>query len=275
MTTLAFYQKLAGHKRLTTRMAAQLAGMSIPATSMALRRLAAADLGAPMKKGVWLIGPPTSKPGTLVTAAADPYPAYLSGWSALRLHNRIEQIPQTQFAVTLGRPRRMSMGATRITLHHMEPELFCGYEYDAAVDGFVATPEKALFDLAYFSVMQRSPVSGALPETDLKDMRWKTVTQWTRRIPAQRTRKLVAAALTKIRTTHLTPTASTPLSPRIAWAKSTASARASRPRKATCPNPPRQATHKAPTPRGAPACATTRYCRREHSRRFEISRPRA
>ena len=202
MTTLAFYQRLAGHKRVTTRAAAQLAGMSIPAASMALRRLAAADLGTPMKKGVWLIGPSSTKPGTLVTAAADPYLAYLSGWSALRLHNRIEQIPQTQFAVTLGRPRRMTKGATRLTLHHMKPELFGGYEYDATVDGFVATSEKALFDLAYFSVMQRSPVSGALPETDLKGVRWKLVNQWTQRIPAPRIRKSVTAALTKMRATH-------------------------------------------------------------------------
>jgi len=202
MTTLTFYQKLAGHKRLTTRAAAQLTNMSIPATSMALRRLAAADLGAPMKKGVWLIGPLSSKIGTLVTAAADPYLAYLSGWSALRLHNRIEQIPQTHFAVTLGRPRRATPGATRIALHHMKPELFGGYEYDAGVDGFVATPEKALFDLAYFSVMQRSSVSGALPETDLKGVRWKLVNQWTQRIPAPRIRKLVGTALAKMRKTH-------------------------------------------------------------------------
>ena len=44
MTTLGFYQKLAGQKRVTTRTAAQLTGVSIPAASMALRRLAAEGL---------------------------------------------------------------------------------------------------------------------------------------------------------------------------------------------------------------------------------------
>jgi predicted transcriptional regulator of viral defense system len=104
MTTLAFYQKLAGQKRITTRAAAQLAGLSIPAASMALRRLAVDGLSTRLKKGAWLIGTSSPKPGALVTAAADPYLAYLSGWSAQRLHDRIQQIPQTQFAVTLGRP---------------------------------------------------------------------------------------------------------------------------------------------------------------------------
>jgi predicted transcriptional regulator of viral defense system len=199
MTALSFYQKLAGHKRLTTRMAAQIAGMRMPAASMALRRLARTGLAAPLKRGVWLIGPASSKAGTLVTAAADPYVAYLSGWSAFRLHNRIEQIPQTEFVVTLGRPRRLRMGAVRISLHHMKPELFGGYEYNPTVDGFVASPEKAIFDLAYFSVMQRSRVSGALPETDLKGIRWGSVNSWIRQIRAQRVRKLVADAVSGMR----------------------------------------------------------------------------
>ena len=203
MTTLGFYQKLAGQKRITTRTAAQLAGVSIPAASMALRRLAADGLSTSLKKGTWLLGAASSKPGALVTAAADPYLAYLSGWSALRLHDRIQQIPQTEFAITLGRPGEMEMPGGRIALHRIKPALFGGYAYDARVDGFVASPEKALFDLAYLTAMNRSQVSGSLPETNLKGLRWKEVQTWLRRIPTPRVRAAVERALRSIRGKHV------------------------------------------------------------------------
>jgi predicted transcriptional regulator of viral defense system len=202
MTTLGFYQKLAGQHRITTRAAAQLAGVSIPAASMALRRLAAGGLSTPLKKGSWIIGAGASKPGALVTAAADPYVAYLSGWSALRLHERIQQLPQTHFAITLGRPGEVKMAGGRIALHRIKPDLFGGYAYDARVDGFVASPEKAVFDLAYLSAMNRSRVSGNLPETDLKGLRWKEVQLWLRRIPTPRVRRAVKQALDTIREQH-------------------------------------------------------------------------
>ena len=202
MSTLGFYQKLAGHKRITTRDAAQLAGMSIPATSMALRRLAAEGLSIPLKKGHWLLGEPSSNPGALVTAAADPYQAYLSGSSALRLHGRIQQIPQKHFAVTLGRPGEIEMAGTKLEMHRIKPELFGGYAYDVRVDGFVASPEKAVFDLAYLAAMNRSRVSGALPETNLSGLSWKEVQGWLRRIPSMRVRAAVEQALDSMRRQH-------------------------------------------------------------------------
>ena len=164
--------------------------------------MAAEGLSLRLKKGTWLIGAVASKPGALVTAAADPYQAYLSGWSALRLHERIQQLPQTQFAVTLGRPGEVDMPGSRIALHRIKPELFGGYAYDARVDGFVASPEKALFDLAYLTAMNRSRVSGSLPETNLKGLRWKEVQTWLRRIQTPRVRTAVEKALRTIREQH-------------------------------------------------------------------------
>jgi len=199
MTTLAFYQKLAGQHRVTTRAAAQLADVSISAASKALRRLAAEGLSTPLKKGSWFIGASSSKLGAQVAAAADPYVAYLSGWSALRLHGRIQQIPQTQFAITLGRPGEIEMPGGRIVLHYIKPELFGGYAYDSRVDGFVASPEKALFDLAYLSAMNRSRVSGNLPETELKGLHWKEIQSCVRRIRDPRMRAAVERSLHLIR----------------------------------------------------------------------------
>ena len=202
MNTLAFYQKLSGQKMVTTRSAAHLAGLSIPATSMALRRLAANGLGTPLKRGSWLIGTDAALPGSLVTAAAAPYKAYLSGWSALRLHERIQQIPQTEFAITLGRPGQTTFPGGRVDLHRIQPELFGGYVYDPRVDGFVASAEKALFDVAYLAAMNRSRVGGNLPETDLRGLRWSEVQGWLRRIPAPGVRAAVKRVLGRIRQQH-------------------------------------------------------------------------
>jgi len=202
MTSVGFYQKLSGHKRITTREASQLTGLSIPAASMALRRLAAGGLSTPLKKGNWLLGVPSSKLGALVTAAAEPYQAYLSGWSALRLHDRIQQIPQKHFAMTLGRPGEMDIAGTQIALHTITPALFGGYSFDSRVDGFVATPEKAVFDLAYLKAMNRSRVSASLPEADLSGLQWNDVRHWVRLIPASRVREAVERNLDSMRQQH-------------------------------------------------------------------------
>ncbi|PTX96196.1 hypothetical protein DB345_10385 [Spartobacteria bacterium LR76] len=202
MNATAFYQKLAGHKRITTREAAQLTGLSIPAASMALRRLAADGFSTPLKKGHWLLRPSSSKPGTLVTAAAAPYQAYLSGWSALRIHDRIQQIPQKQFAVTLGRPGEINIADTKIALHRISPALFGGYGYDSRVDGFIASPEKAIFDLAYLAAMNRSRVGGNLPEANLRRLKWKEITAWISRIRTSSVRHSVERNLQRIREQH-------------------------------------------------------------------------
>ena len=134
--------------------------------------------------------------------AAEPCLAYLSGWSALRLHERIQQIPQTQFAVTLGRPGEVEMPDSRVALHRIRPEPFGGYVYDSRVEGFVAPPEKVLFDLAYLAAMSRSRVSGSLPETDLKGLRWREARIWLRRIRTPRIRAALERALRSIREQH-------------------------------------------------------------------------
>lgn len=199
MTTLSFYKKIAGHRRVTTRSAAQLAGLEISTASMALQRLANENLVTRVKRGAWLVGPITNKAGALAAAAAHPFEAYLSGWSALRFHGRIQQLPVTHFGVTLGRPAKVSIAGASIQLRHINPALFRGYAFDPTVDGLVASSEKALFDIAYFSAMNRRPLSGSLPETNLKGIRWSELQVWLRRIPNPSIRTAVERSLARLR----------------------------------------------------------------------------
>lgn len=199
MKTLSFYQKLSGQRRLTTRDAAQLSGLTVPSASMALQRLATEGLVTRVKPGAWLVGAAAAKSGALVAAAAHPYEAYVSGWSALRQHGRIQQFPETIFGVSLGRPARLAAGGTRIRLHHLTPALFTGYTYDPSLDGLLASPEKALFDLCYFAAMNRSRLSGSLPETDLKGLRWPEIKGWLRCISSSGIRTTVEQNLRRLR----------------------------------------------------------------------------
>jgi hypothetical protein len=202
MNSTAFYRKLADRPRTTTREAAQITGLRVPAASMALRRLAAEGLALPLKRGHWHLGSAAPKAGALVAVSADPYEAYLSGWSALRVHGRIQQIPRKHFAVTLGRPAEVSLAGTKVSLHHVAPELFGGYEYDIGTGGFAASAEKAVFDLAYLAAMNRSRVGAHLPETDLRGLRWSEVKSWVARIPAGSMRPAVLRNLQRIREEH-------------------------------------------------------------------------
>lgn len=199
MKTLSFYQRLAGHRRVTTRSAAQLANLGISTASMALLRLAAEGLVTRIKPGAWLVGPASTMPAALVAAGAEPFEAYLSGWSALRYHGRIQQFPEIHFGVTLGRPAQFAVAGTVIRLHHIKPTLFTGYAYDPAAEGLVASPEKALFDVAYFSAMNRRRMSGTLPETDISGLRWGELKRWLRRIPAPSIRTAVERGIRKLR----------------------------------------------------------------------------
>ena len=202
MNASAFYRKLVGYDRVTTREAAQLCGLNIPTASMALRRLSAEGLATALKRGHWLIGGSTLKSGVIVAAAADPYQAYLSGWSALRVHDRIQQIPQQHFAITLGRPCEIEMAGAVMAFHRIAPELFGGYSHDSRVDGFLASSEKAVFDLAYLAASNRSPVSGNLPETDLHGLKWREVKGWIARISSLPLRRAVEKKLEGLREHH-------------------------------------------------------------------------
>ncbi len=205
MTTVSFYQKISSQRQLTTRSTAQLAGLSIASASMALKRLASEGLVTRIKPGEWLVGAAAREPAALVAAVASPYEAYLSGWSALRHHGRIQQFPETHFGVTLGRSADMKVAGVRVRLHHVTPALFTGYDFVPELGGHVASQEKALFDLAYFAAVSRSRLSGRLPETELNGLRWADIQGWLRQIPAVRVRTRVEQKLRSLREEHAGP----------------------------------------------------------------------
>ncbi|OGD19731.1 MAG: hypothetical protein A2Y69_06845 [Candidatus Aminicenantes bacterium RBG_13_59_9] len=86
--------------------------------------------------------------------------------SALYHHGMISQILSVLYAVSIALTNiyRTSLGT--ISVHHINPSLFFGYQFAAKDSAKIATPEKALVDFLYLGPA-RTRLFKALPELEL------------------------------------------------------------------------------------------------------------
>ena len=148
----------------TTRDAAARLRVPHGHASTSLARLRAAGLLLSLRRGVWAL-PNRIDPLALPEFLTAPFPAYVSLQSALYLHGMISQVPSVTYAVTLARTRRFVTPLGTVSLHHVQPAFFFGYEDAGRAGGRLATPEKALVDFLYLAPA-RSGLFRALPEID-------------------------------------------------------------------------------------------------------------
>jgi predicted transcriptional regulator of viral defense system len=178
----------------TTRQAATRLRVPNAHASVLLARLAAAGQLVRLRRGVWAAAggvDPLALP-ELLTA---PFPAYVSLQSALYLHGMISQMPVVTYAVTLARTRRFVTPLGVVSLHHVQPSFFFGYEDAASPGARLATPEKALVDYLYLAPA-RSRLFRALPELDWpRTFRPSAARAMVQRVVPVRRRTLVARRL--------------------------------------------------------------------------------
>ncbi len=179
---------------IETREAAVRLGVSVSRASQLLHSLEESGLVRRLRRGLWALRPdvdPFSVPPYLTA----PFPAYVSFWSALARHGMIEQVPRQVFVASLDRTRLVTTTLAIYSVHHLAPELFDGYDGSGEV-GYLATPEKALFDTVYL----RAPRGGQilLPELELPDgFQEDKLEEWMRRVARPRLRTLVTRGLAK------------------------------------------------------------------------------
>jgi predicted transcriptional regulator of viral defense system len=172
---------------------AALLAQSCAAANQTLSRLAQAQLITRIRHGTWWLGDDVDSL-RLPEYLTAPYPSYVSLHTALHLHGMIEQIPEVVYAVSLGRTEIVSTVPSSMSIHHVAPEVFCGFEA-SALGTKLATPEKALFDIAYLSA-GRSRRFTSLPELVLpKKFHTSLLTQWIEKIPSKRSRTLTETKL--------------------------------------------------------------------------------
>jgi predicted transcriptional regulator of viral defense system len=102
----------------------------------------------------------------------------------------IEQIPRQISVASLDRTRHLKTTIGAYSIHHLAPELFDGYR-GTEDSGYLATPEKALFDTVYIRASRGA--SPFFPELSTPENFDETQLEgWTRRLATPRLQTLVS-----------------------------------------------------------------------------------
>lgn len=194
MRALAAYGDLRamGPPVVTTREAAARWGTAQGTAGRRLRAMEDARLVRRLRRGLWALDPDLP-PFAIAPYLTAPFPAYVSLWSALAVHEMIEQIPRQISVASLDRSRRIVTAAGVYDVHHLSPELFGGYR-GSVEKGYLASPEKALFDTVYVRAAAGSKAfftELALPA----DFAHAQLERWIDRIASARLRTLVSRRL--------------------------------------------------------------------------------
>ena len=179
---------------VTTSDAAVVWGASLAVAARVLSRLTSSGLVVKISHGLWQIGAQRVDPTFVLPALTNPYPSYISGWTALFRYDMIEQIPHDIFAVSLGRTKRVDTSVGQFQVHHLHPQLFGGFKDETGIRAGFARPEKALFDVVYLFSVRQGKVT--LPELELpKDFDMRELQRWVSAIPSIRLKTLTTQSL--------------------------------------------------------------------------------
>ncbi len=190
--------KSLGTRGFETRDAVALLGVTPANADVILRRLARGGMLTHVSRGRWSSSREIHR-FALPELISSPYPAYVSLQSGLFHHGLIEQVPAVIYAVTIGRPRRVSTPFGVVSFHRMPPELFSGFEVDDASDSKIATAEKALFDLLYLAPA-RSRLFAKLPELEIpRGFRWSQLQRYVALVKAPSRRTLLMRSIARLR----------------------------------------------------------------------------
>jgi predicted transcriptional regulator of viral defense system len=169
---------------VSTAEAAAALRRTTSSASRLLRGLEGAGSAHHVRAGLWVIGPNQPDPFTIAGELTRPHPAYVSFLSALNHHGMIDQIPREISVASLGRAQVIRTSLGTFSVHHLPPGLFGAWQETER--GSVATPEKALFDLAYVSAVH-SGRPRKVPELELPaDFDRKAIDWWIERIESGR-----------------------------------------------------------------------------------------
>lgn len=184
-----------GRPVVETREAAARLNTSLTNTSRILRATEEAGLVRRIRKGLWTLDPDIDA-FVVVPYLTAPFPAYVSLWSALARHDMIEQVPRSVFVASLDRTRRVDTAVGAFSIHHLVPDLFTGFE-GTPDNGYLARPEKALFDSVYVRVPRGGRVY--FPELTLPpDFDATMIDAWIGQIARPRLRTLVSRELASV-----------------------------------------------------------------------------
>lgn len=171
-------------------------GVDIKYANKILARLAKLEQIIHLCRGKWIF--PDSDPFSIPEILTSPFPAYISLQTALYFHGMISQIPSMIYAVSVARTRMYKTIIANVSIHHVKPEFFFGFEEKKNGLLKIATPEKALIDFLYLSPA-KSRLFSALPEIEIpKSFKISKARKIISQITFVRTQSLVTKQLEQI-----------------------------------------------------------------------------
>jgi len=175
---------------LRTADVAAVLRISMQYASQILKRLSDAGFFVPLAQGIWACSPKIN-PLAIPEYLTAPFPSYISFQTALYYHGMISQIPNTIYTASLARTRQYKTPIAHISVHHIQPAFFFGFEMLPNSLAKMATPEKALLDVFYLS-FTRSLLFSSLPELEIpRSFRKKEALKMIEKIPTLRIRSMV------------------------------------------------------------------------------------
>lgn len=180
---------------IRTEEAAAVLGISGSNASHFLASLQEAGSVLRVAPGRWSV---VARPSPYLVASwlTDPYPSYVSLYTALSRRGLITQIPRTIYVVSLADTKTVRTPVGTYSVHRLPPELFGGYEER---DGErMATPEKAVFDTLYLA-RARGRRFSHLTEIELPaGFRVDVLSDWAARVGDPRVRSFVTARIADV-----------------------------------------------------------------------------
>jgi predicted transcriptional regulator of viral defense system len=176
--------------------------ISINHANKILARLSDAKQIVHIKQGTWIL--PDTDSLLLPCFLTSPFPVYISLQTALYYHGMISQIPAIIYAVSLARTRLYKTSIASVSVHHIQPAFFFGYdEINNNALLKMATPEKALLDIFYLS-QTKSRLFHTLPEVTLpKNFKLSAAKKMIDRIPSIRRKTLIKRRFSEFINSHL------------------------------------------------------------------------
>lgn len=178
----------------TTRQVSEKTDMRLDSVSRRLKNLAEAGSLIRIRRGLWAIpNHPDFSPYAVVPHLFENNErGYVSLVSALHLHGMIEQIPDVVHIVTTKQREALTTPVTRYEFYKIKQNLFGGYRpYDQQWSFQIAAPEKALFDISYYSTKKGNRFA-RLPELHLPEtFKEEKLQNWLNKVSDRSHRKAV------------------------------------------------------------------------------------
>lgn len=187
------------HALFQTRDVAAVLRVSHAYASRILGELAKQGFVTQLIRGCWVVGDrvdPLQVPQMLTAPDA----SYISLYTALYHHGIIMQIPAVMYVVSTARSKKYHTPLGSYSIHHINPLLCDGYQAHGKGHDlvFMATPEKALFDLLYFSPAKTRLFDIGIEMEFPADFNWQQLAHWIGKIKQPRRQALIRAKLERL-----------------------------------------------------------------------------